>query len=746
VILYLLSVGFVSILAQVILLRELNVAFFGVELVYIIALAVWLFSTAIGSLVRDRSPASRARMGRMLVWFSFLLLAEVVVVRSLRMISNAIPGTFLPFGAQIAGLAAAIVPVGILLGALFRRAAALYISDPGGSGERRTSAAARDADSYPPSSGGRTLARAYAIESAGGLAGGLLSTVFLATGLQNFSVAVVCGAAALLTALLAGRREPGWQRTRAAALGALVLFAALGVASPRIDRALTALVHPALVESRDSPYGRVTVTSRGGQFVVYENDAIAFETENVSAEELVHIAAANTEPIERVLVLGGGLEGTAAEIAKYRPQRVDIVELNPVLVALSKRHLPRSYQAALAAEGVSLHIEDPRRFVAETSEKYDLVLIGAADPASGQTNRFFTREFFARCAKVLSPGGVVAFRLMSSENVWTPFLSYRNTSIVNALEEAFEDAIVLPGTMNVVIASDRALSRDPAAVGARLRESGVSTKLVTPAYIEYLYSNDRFGEIERRISETSAAPNTDLRPVCYRYSSLIWLSKFFPRLITADIGSPDITAGRGAFAVVVFAVLAGALIACFRRALRFRRLALAALAGFVGMVLETVMILRYQVQSGVLYQNLGVLLTAFMAGLAAGAAAAPGLARRRQGNSFSTNRLCGLALVGGFSLLSVVFVGFLRADGPAGLWAVSFLLLLCGFLVAGVFAYASLIGGGEQSALVGPLYAADLLGGCAGSVVCCLFLIPFLGMEQTAGVAFLVSLIALLAV
>ncbi len=733
-ILYLLSVGFVSILAQVVILRELNVAFFGVELVYIIALAVWLFSTAIGALAHGRAPATRARVGRLLVWFSLLFLAEVVVVRSLRMISGAIPGTFLPFGVQIAGLAAAIVPVGILLGALFRGAAALYIQDADPSDPCRTG------------SSGRTLARAYAIESAGGLAGGLYSTMSFAAGLQNFAVAVVCGASALLTVLLTGRYQRDGNRTRSIALVGLILFAVLGTAGPRIDRALTRLSHPATVESRDSPYGRVTVTRQGGQFVVYENDVIAFETESVAAEEIVHVAAANAGKIERVLVLGGGLEGTATEIAKYRPQRVDIVELNPVLVALSKRHLPRSYQAALAADGVSLHIEDPRRFVAETTQKYDLVLIGAADPASGQTNRFFTREFFAHCEKVLSPGGVVAFRLQSSENIWTPFLSYRNTSIVKALREVCDDVVVLPGTTNVIVASDRPLSRDPAALGARLRASGVAAKLVTPVYIEYLYTNDRFGEIERRISETNVSSNTDARPVCYRYSSLIWLSKFFPRLITADIGSPDITTGRGAFAAVALTVFAGALIASFRRALRFRRLALAALAGFVGMILETVLILHYQVQNGVLYQNLGLLLMAFMAGLAAGAETAPRLVSFRQGNSFSPNRITGIALAGGFSLLAVVFVGFLRANGPAGLWAVSLLLLLCGFLVAGMFAYASFIGPGRQSEMAGPVYAADLLGGCAGSVLCCMFFIPFLGMEQTAGVAFLVSLLALLAV
>jgi spermidine synthase len=727
VIFYLLSVGFVSILAQVVLLRELNVAFFGVELIYIIAIAVWLLSTGVGALMRGRSPVSHARVSRLFIWFSFLLLAEVVAARSMRWIAGAIPGTFLPFGVQIAALAAAIVPVGMLLGTLFRRAAALYISG------------APD----------RTLARAYAIESAGGLLGGFLSTLSLAAGLQNFVVAVACGGAALVTVLFAGRHDRGKGRTRAEALAGLALLLAVGAASPRIDQALTRLSHPSLVASRDSPYGRVTVTSRGGQFVVYENDAIAYETESVSAEEIVHIAAANLKDIDRVLVLGGGLEGTAAEIAKYAPRRVDVVELNPVIVSLSERHLPAGYRAALGLNGVSLHIEDPRRFAARTPDVYDLILIGAADPASGQTNRFFTREFFAECARVLSPGGVVALRLMSSENVWTPLLSYRNASIVKALEEVFEDAVVLPGTTNVIIASNRTLSRDTALLGGRLRDGGVETRLVTPAYIEYLYTNDRFGEIDRRLSETPVASNTDTRPVCYRYSGLIWLSKFFPSLIAADVGSPDLASGLGASVVVSLAALAGAVVAFFRRAVRFRRAALAALAGFVGMALETVMILHYQVESGVLYQNLGILLMALMAGLAAGAATVPWLARARRHNSSSLNRICGLALAGGFSLLSILSVGFLRADAATGLWTVSFLLLLCGFLVAGVFAYASLIGASstsDQSAMIGPLYASDLLGGCAGSIVCCIFLIPFAGMEQTAGVAFLVSLIALLAV
>jgi len=60
-------VGFLSLLAQVVLLRELNVAFYGIELAYLVALAAWLAGTAAGAALprvgrdaaKDRRNGSR---------------------------------------------------------------------------------------------------------------------------------------------------------------------------------------------------------------------------------------------------------------------------------------------------------------------------------------------------------------------------------------------------------------------------------------------------------------------------------------------------------------------------------------------------------------------------------------------------------------------------------------------------------------------------------------------------------------
>ena len=716
-ILFLLTIGFISILSQVVILRELNVAFYGIELIYILAIGVWLLWTATGALLGRRAWIPRAStVAYLFVAFAVLLPLDIAFIRSVRVLFGGIPGSYLPFGQQLLAITIALLPIGVLLGLLFQWVAKLYVSKE------------------------KTLAMAYAIECVGGIAGGLAATLLLKIGIQNFTIAVGCS---LLTAAIIVFPL----RRSMAHYTAVVVFAALLAvmfASQGIDHWMTRVNHPLLLDTRDSPYGRITITEQQDQFVVFENDAVFFETESAAAEEIVHLAAIHIDPVERVLVLGGGLDGILAEILKHKPQQVDYVELNPVLLSLAEKHLPESYRAPLRSQAVTVHINDPRRFVKD-AEKYDLILIGMPDPTSGQSNRFYTAEFFEACAAALRPGGVLALRLKSSENVWTQFVAYRNTSIYRALKSVFADVIVLPGVVNINIASNRLLARDPLVLANAFKERSLDTRLVTPEYIHYMYTNDRFFEIADRLASTDIQPNTDIEPVCYKYSIMIWLSKFVPALINRDLSESRRWSAGGVAAYIGVILLAAGIFAIARRLVRLRRTLLVFIAGFVGMVVETILILHYQVKSGVLFQNIGILLMAFMAGLAVGSVVVL-RAAKGAGDGFMIRKSWGYGLLLGFAVLNMVFIGFLYSGLPSNLGAISLLLFLAGVLVAGVFAYASLAGITDQKTVVSPLYAADLIGGCVGSLVASLLLIPFLGMAQSAVLIAALSVVALLLV
>ena len=110
---YLVAIGLVSILGQVVLLRELNVASYGVELIYILAMGVWLFWTAVGALIGRRSHVpSASRVGLLLLFVGLILPVDVAFIRSARTLFAGVPGAYLPFPQQFLVLTLALVPVG----------------------------------------------------------------------------------------------------------------------------------------------------------------------------------------------------------------------------------------------------------------------------------------------------------------------------------------------------------------------------------------------------------------------------------------------------------------------------------------------------------------------------------------------------------------------------------------------------------------------------------------------------------
>ena len=692
-------IGFISIFGQVAILRELNVAYYGVELIYILAIGLWMFWSALGAAAGRRTHVpSPSRLGWLFIGFGLLLISQVAFIRGIRILFGGIPGTYLPFGSQMVAMAVALLPIGGALGLAFQWAAKIYVS-----------------------SGRRTLALAYGVESLGGI----LSAVLMALGISNLTALVFCAMVSAGTALLpVDKKAHRWMTLSAAVVMALLLAGLFTV--NRLDRQMTAWNHPDVIESRDSPYSRITLVGREGQLVVFENDILSFETEGTAAEEFAHLSALNHAGPKSVLVSGGGVEGLIHEVLKHGAVSIDYVEINPDLLKMAQRHLPEAFRA----DNARVIIADPRSFL-KTAEPYDLIISGMPEPVSGSSNRFYTREYFRLCSEKLTPNGIFAFRLPSLENLWTRFLIYRNASIYNALSAEFKDVVVLPGVTNTFIAANRPLTRDPQPLVERFERKDITSKLVSGAYVHYVYTNDRFSEIATQLSSADVQANTDSRPICYQYSTLLWLSKFLPNIINQTPATIRISALAAACAVLLLVIGPFLLFFSFRGHLGFRSVMAVFVAGFLGMMLETILILHYQVKSGVLFQNIGMLFTAFMAGLTIGAM---GMDRYLP----LPPREVGRGLAAGFGVFSLLL--WVLNGGYAGsLWAVSFLLFVSGGLVAAFFAYVSLTAVTDQKSVVSPLYAADLLGGCVGSIIASLILIPFFGMDQTAMMMILVS-------
>jgi spermidine synthase len=691
------AAGALSMVAQVVVLRELVAALYGVELLYVLALGSWLAGTALGSAAGRHAPATAGTGIGGCVALGLLVPAEVALIRTAGPAAGGVAGAFLPFPVQLAWVAAVTLPPAAICGLLFPLLAGL-------AGVR-----------------GGSVGRSYAVESAGAAAAGAGVTLVMGLGASTFQVALLAPALGAVAAIWSAAHGP---RRRRCVLTLIVLLAA-GVSAARAkpwDLALLQRMYPALIDAADTPYARVAISRHGSQVAVFANGALSFDTEGTSAEAFADLAALQHPQPRRALVIGGGGEGVAVALGRHGIALIHNLEIDERAFALVRAHTVTDEDTASAGGRVAVIFEEPRHYL-EHAEPYDLILVAAGEPTSGASSRFYTREFFAQCARRLTPGGVAAIRLAAAENVWPKPLARRTASIVAAMQQSFGSVEMLAGATLYVFASNGSLAADPAVLSGRLLARGLQPRLITPPYLEYLYTNDRRDEVARLIRATPAGrPNRDSAPVCYQYAAMTWLSAFYPGLAAgSNEGSRSRErAAAGALAVVMIAAVAWTL----RR--RNRRVAAGLLAaGFIGMVLETLLLLRYQMSNGIVYQRVGWLLTCFMAGMAAGAYAGgvTVLGRLRAGR--------------GIPLLMVIaslaaWVSVARIPAASGLFGTSVLLAAVGAAVGATFTAGARLWEGGARGAASALYAADVAGGAVGAVAATLFLVPAAGLDWSA--------------
>jgi len=450
---------------------------------------------------------------------------------------------------------------------------------------------------------------------------------------------------------------------------------------------------------------------------------------------------AHPEPRE-VLLVGGGVAGDVREILKHPAAHVTYVELDPLLIEAARAHLPPEDAAVLDDPRVTLVLTDGRLYVREANRTFDVVILDLPEPATGALNRFYTREFFEEVRAVLAPGGVFALGLPSAENYWSPELARRNGSVYHTLRAVFPQVLVLPGEHNFFLASDGSLETDPAVLARRLAERGVDTRWVTPEYVAYVFTTDRFAGVQAELAATAGVRlNRDLAPICYYYDLALWLSRFYPNLRgtfeRAGLLSLWWVAAPLGLAVVL---------------VRWRRgewpvpFAIATI-GLAEMALEVVILFAFQVLHGTIYAQVSLIVTAFMAGLALGGAAGQRVVVSGQqltGSGWGGRRAL-VAVQLGVAIYSGVFPLILSLPISTPVLVFPLLALVAGALTGMAFPLAVALMRGSPARAAGALYGADLVGGCLGALLGAVLLVPLLGIPQTCAAVALVGLAGLLA-
>ena len=150
----------------------------------------------------------------------------------------------------------------------------------------------------------------------------------------------------------------------------------------------------------ESPlFGRVLVLD--GIVQTTERDEFIYH------EMITHVALMAHGAARDVLIIGGGDGGTLEEVLKHRSvARATMVELDPGVVELARAHLPGISRGAFEDPRTELIFGDGVKFIAETAQQFDAIIVDSTDPF-GPGEALFTQAFYADCRARLRAGGIL---------------------------------------------------------------------------------------------------------------------------------------------------------------------------------------------------------------------------------------------------------------------------------------------------------------------------------------------------
>ncbi len=130
-------------------------------------------------------------------------------------------------------------------------------------------------------------------------------------------------------------------------------------------------------------------------------------------ENMVHPAAVAFGAPKSALIIGGGDGGAAEEYLKYQSiKKVVLAELDEEVINFCKEHLRGVHNGAFDDPRLDLKITDGKKFVENTAEKFDLMMLDLTDPF-GPAEALYRAEFLKTCKRVLGKHGVLSIHLGS---------------------------------------------------------------------------------------------------------------------------------------------------------------------------------------------------------------------------------------------------------------------------------------------------------------------------------------------
>ncbi|MCM8783220.1 MAG: spermine synthase [Candidatus Omnitrophica bacterium] len=734
-ILSLMVLGLSGIIAEVLLLRELLIIFYGNELTIGIILANWLILEAIGAYLLGKNIEHILRKLEgfvgLEVIFSLSFPWAIYLTRIIRDVFGIVPGVGLGLGPVFLFSFLVLFPVSVSHGALFTfgcRIFSLHVQ--------------------PEAKG---IGRVYVYETIGTILGGLIFTYFLIPYLHSFQIAFsITLINFLLCVLLLGKFWDKGRTLTSKTLGlvvAILCFINIILFTGEVEKIHRYSIRRQWKEYevkyyQNTFFGNIVVAEKENALTFFFNGLPLVDLSSpdvYSVEEFAHFSLLSHEAPRDVLVIGKGAGGLINELLKHSVKSIDYVEIDPLFLKALKKFSNSLIAEELNNPRVNIISLDGRFFIKRTDKKYDLILVGIINPWDLQSNRYFTQEFFSLAKRSLKDKGILAFRLPSLPRAILNLKELRelNGSILFALEKVYRCTRVIPGDGNnlfLASTSKEITLIDSKLFIERMKDRRIATSLLIPPYVEYRLEPWWYNNFFNSLKDAPLNLNKDFKPIATFYSLAYWNALFSPYLLGISRGIDKTILFTGIFLLCSFVVV------LLSRRIRLSIPYSVLTTGFSGMLFNLVLIFVFQIVYGYVFHWIGFLITSFMGGVAFGGfLMTENLEKIKRDRFWFLNTELSLIL---FSII-LPFIFFIIHNFSNNPFVFLLTAFLAGIFIGVQFPLANKIylnNCPDLSKTAGLLYGADLVGGWFAGICGGILILPLLGVYGTFMVIFILKL------
>ena len=138
-----------------------------------------------------------------------------------------------------------------------------------------------------------------------------------------------------------------------------------------------------------------------GQFQTSEKDEFFYH------EMQVHIPMCSHPKPEKVLIVGAGDGGILRNVLMHKTvKKAVMVEIDAGVVEFSMKYLTSICGDAFKDKRAQVIIGDGKKFVEETQDKFDVIILDLTDPI-GPSKALYTREFYRKLSGILNKNGIL---------------------------------------------------------------------------------------------------------------------------------------------------------------------------------------------------------------------------------------------------------------------------------------------------------------------------------------------------